>query len=76
MFLLTNAEKRTFGKETFFFFQEGGGWVRGVRSGKREAVELKLPAQCMLSISQVQGNLIRRKKFGLEIIELQKRNAE
>ena len=64
------------GRKPFFFFQEGGGWVRGVRSGKREAVELKLPAQCMLSISQVQGNLIRRKKFGLEIIELQKRNAE
>ena len=62
MFLLTNAEKRTFGKE-IFFFQEGEGGVRGGRSQKREAVELKLPAQCMLSISQVQGNLIRRKKI-------------
>lgn len=41
----------------------GGGGGEGGRSQKREAVELKLPAQCMLSISQVHGNLIRIKKI-------------
>lgn len=50
-------------------FSKGGGWASGGRSQKREAVEeLKLPAQCMLSISQVQGNLIRIKKFSLAVL--------
>lgn len=63
MFLLTNAERRTFGKEIF----GGVGWggVRrvgeGKRSQKREAVELTLPTLCVLGIAQVQGNLIREK---------------
>lgn len=50
-----------------------GGGVRGIgrggRSQKKEAAKLKLPAQSMLSISQVQGNLIRMKKtFSLAVL--------
>lgn len=53
------------------FFQGGGvgGLGEGGTSQKKEAAELKLPAQCMLSISQVQGNLIKmKKKIGLAVL--------
>jgi hypothetical protein len=70
---LTNAGKRTFGKEILFLGSEGWGVEMVVvsergSSQKREAVELKLPALCMLSISQVQGNLIRGKRFCLAVL--------
>lgn len=64
MFLLTNAERRTFGKEIWGGGWDGGGVRRvgeGKRSQKREAVELTLPTLCVLGIAQVQGNLIREK---------------
>lgn len=65
MFLLTNAENIW---EEYLFFGGGGGEVgrgeggRGKEPEERSCRTKDTSTVCMLSISQVQGNLIRVKK--------------